>query len=76
MTTTLLASSPTIEGIGECIEKFYCGTKMELLVLPYRAAVPEAWGVRRVSDGKVLDRVRVVKSKGRYRFEMVLEASK
>ena len=55
----LLASSPTKAGILVCIEKFYCGTRME---------ITEAGEIRRLSDKKILQSVYVVKKASRYQF--------
>jgi hypothetical protein len=55
----LLASSPTKAGLLDCIEKFYCGTHME---------ITSAGQVRRRSDGKILESVEVVKKGKRYQF--------
>lgn len=56
----LLASAPTLDGIKECITKFYCGTQFD---------IQEDGTLKRCSDGKILDSVHVVKKRNRYRFE-------
>lgn len=62
----LLASSPTLDGIQECIRRFYCGTETRL-----EPDGDSAWHVIRCSDGKLLS-VRVIKKGKRYRFESLL----
>jgi hypothetical protein len=57
--TMLFASSNTEEGITQCVVKFYGGQPMRI----------DGENVIRVSDNKTLDSVRIVKKKGRYRFE-------
>ena len=62
MKTVLLATAATPEGILEMIHKFYCGTQMRVL---------DGGTIQRVSDNKILDSVRVIQKKGRYRFERI-----
>ncbi len=61
----LLASSPTLEGVQDCIAKFYCGSRKEL-----RELVQGKWTVHG-PDGVQLRSVYVELKKGRYRFVMV-----
>lgn len=61
MTYTLLASAPSQDALLASIEKFYCGTKMRII----------DGNVQRLSDGKILDTVRVIQKGKRFRFEMV-----
>jgi hypothetical protein len=58
----LYASAPTKEALLESITRFYCGTPM---------TITDDLEVKRVSDGKILTSVRVVKKGNRYRFEGV-----
>ena len=57
----LLARSPTLEDIEKCINEFYFSENYE---------VSEDGVVRNKKTGKVLDDVRVIEKKGRFRFEM------
>ena len=57
---TLLASSGTPEGITKCINIFYYGTEYRVL---------DTGLIKRLSDGKILDNVIVIKCRGRYRFQ-------
>jgi hypothetical protein len=55
----LLASAPTEQAILESIKRFYCGSNVSIQG-------------EQISNSKgILEGVRVVKKKGRYRFEMV-----
>lgn len=55
-----LATSNTLEGITDCINKFYTGSPMK---------VSEDGIITRVSDGKVIESTHVIKRKGRYIFK-------
>lgn len=57
----LLASSPTLDGIKTCISKFYYGEKTLIEVSPNNYTIHGARGQ--------IEGVRVVFSKGRFRFE-------
>lgn len=61
----LLASSPTLEGIQDCIAKFYGGERKKL-----QEYAPGRWLVCRVS-GQHIPNMLVVLRNGRYRFETV-----
>lgn len=67
MTTTLLASAPSLDDIRESIARFYCGEHKTLTPETGKAG---SWLVCRL-DGTPLLGVRVVKRGRRYRFEMV-----
>lgn len=54
----LYGSSGTLEGINSVIRQFYSGQEMRI----------EGEKVIRCSDEKILDGVKVIKKKGRYRF--------
>lgn len=54
-----LASAGTLEGIAECISKFYV-TKCEIL---------EDGSIKRLSDGFIMTSTHVIKKKNRYIFE-------
>jgi hypothetical protein len=64
--THLLGSSPTLEKLHAGIGRYYCGMETSLV-----ETGPDLWAVRRDCDGKILDSVRVIKRKARYRFEGV-----
>lgn len=61
---TLLASAPTLEGIGAQIARFYGGEIKRL----FHVGGPE-WIVLQQS-GAQIEGVRVILRKGRYRFEV------
>lgn len=60
----LLATAPSLDDIRESIGRFYCGTSTTLVPV-----ADHAWKIVRTSDGKTLDDVRVIRKRGRYRFE-------
>lgn len=64
---TLLASSPTMDGIKDCIREFYCGSAKVLF-----PRGDNLWAVGNIYDDKILEGVRVVKKRNRYRFEMLI----
>lgn len=66
MKTRLLASSGSLDGINKMVAQFYCGDK-ELKQVPDKDEW-EIYGSRGLLEG-----VRVIKKKGRYRFEMIEE---
>lgn len=55
-----LATSNTLEGITDCVNKFYTNTPMK---------VSEDGTITRISDGKVIESTHVTKRKGRYIFK-------
>ena len=61
----LCGSAATAEKLEPGITRYYYGTKMR---------IRDDMQVQRVSDGKILDGVRVVKKGNRFRFEMLLTA--
>jgi len=61
MTAALLATSNTLPGIIECISKFWLRKDIRVE------------GERVYLGDKLHERVRVIKKKGRYRFEMLDE---
>ena len=63
METTLLASSPTFDGIKSVIAKFYYSEK-ELLPV-----ASNEWQI--IGKNGVLKDMRVILKKGRYRFESI-----
>jgi hypothetical protein len=63
MKTTLLGSSPTLEGITKVITAFYMGSTIELV------DDLGCWQV--VNKRGVIPGVRVVIKRGRYRFESI-----
>lgn len=63
MKTTLLASSPTLDGIKTVIAKFYYSEK-ELLPVS-----PNEWQI--IGKNGALKYVRVILKGGRYRFESI-----
>jgi len=65
---TLLASASTLDGINDCIARFYCGESKTLK--PEQGKV-NTWLVCRAHDEEPLLGVRVFKRGNRYRFEMV-----
>ena len=64
-TWKLCGSAATVEKLEPGIVRFYYGTKMR---------IRDDMQVQRVSDGKILDGVRVVKKGKRFRFEILLTA--
>jgi hypothetical protein len=60
----LYSTAPTLESIRESVVAFYAGTPMTLA--PVDA---NRWAIVRDSDGKVLEGVRIVRQRGRFRFE-------
>lgn len=56
----LLATAPDIQGMQEMITRFYAGTKF---------IICDDGTLQRVSDKKHFPHMRVVKKKGRFRFE-------
>lgn len=65
--SSLLASSPSLDGISACIARFYCGETKSLELEPDK---PNSWLVVS-SNGNPCAGVRVFKRGKRYRFEMV-----
>ena len=63
MKTILLGSSATLDGIKSIVEKFYCSEK-ELLPVS-----DNEWQI--VGKNGVLNDMRVILKKGRYRFESI-----
>ena len=63
MKTTLLASSATFDGIKSIVEKFYYSEK-ELLPV-----APNEWSI--IGKNGVINGMRVILKKGRYRFESI-----
>ena len=68
MAGRLLGSSPSLEGIGEVIKAFYCGEAKDLRVTPDGLGIQ--WTVHQKSGAQIRS-VRVIRRKGRYRFEAV-----
>ncbi len=66
----LVESAPRFSDIKMSIDRFYCGEPTVLIPIDEGARVNPGWFVRRISDGKRLDGVRVIKSGLRYRFEV------
>jgi hypothetical protein len=66
----LMASAGTIDGIRDCIQRFYCGESKTLI--PTGA---DSWKLVHTIDGKALDAVRVVRKRNRFRFEMDMTAA-
>ena len=62
----LIGSFPTFEALEKGIEEYYCNTKYTIDI--------ETGTIKRVSDGYVPP-VKVIKKKGRYRFECDYNAS-
>ena len=60
-----LATSNTIEGIGQCIAAFYFGSPKELRPVGEGA---REWDVVN-PDGKLIETVRVVTRRGRFVFD-------
>lgn len=61
----LLASAPTLEGIEECITRFFCGESKRLV-----ERIPgKEWDLTRTA-GTVIAGLQVRKAGNRYRFEM------
>lgn len=61
---TLLASAPDLDGIGECITRFYGGESKALS----HCGVNDVWLLQGAKG--TLEGVRVVRKGRRYRFEM------
>jgi hypothetical protein len=62
---TLYGSSPSLDGIGDVIQAFYCGERKEL-----RPIDGTTWSVHR-ANGERLFSVIVRLKKDRYRFERI-----
>ena len=62
--TTLLASSPSLDGINDCITSFYFNSPKELIEIE-----PNIWSI----SGKngTIQNARVIKKGKRYRFESI-----
>lgn len=67
MKTQLLASSPSLDGIGECIAKFYYRDDIELV-----SVNTKQWYVV-AGEGIPFSKVRVIAKGKRFRFEMIME---
>lgn len=63
---TLLASAPSLDAIRECVCRFYCGDSKTLI--PTGA---DSWKVIGTYSSKEVEGVRVVRKRGRFRFETV-----
>ena len=63
MKTTLLGSAPTFDGIKSVIAKFYYGEKDLLPV------ASNEWQI--IGKNGVINDMRVILKKGRYRFESI-----
>lgn len=68
-TPTLYASSGTIDGLVQMIEKFYGSTKVQIEYDPNK--ILSGVSVRRMSDGFTMPGVQVRFKNRRYRFEGV-----
>jgi hypothetical protein len=64
--TDLLATAPTLESIRESVSRFYCGESKTLI-----PTGPDSWKVIGTYDSKEAPGVRVIRKRGRFRFEMV-----
>jgi hypothetical protein len=64
--TSLLASAGSLDAIAKSVAAFYCGEAKNLV-----EQEPGTWAICTPSTGKLLAGVRVVKARGRFRFEMV-----
>jgi hypothetical protein len=61
----LIATAPTLDDIREAATRFYCGESKTLI-----PAGDNVWNVVSTATGRVALGVRVVRQRGRYRFEM------
>ena len=61
----LLGSAPTLAEISTVVTRFFYGAKKQ--IVPNGA---DAWRIVDPRDGRVIESARVVKKRGRYRFEM------
>lgn len=66
MNTTLLASAGTLEDIRDSVCRFYCGESKTLI-----PAGDDMWKIVGTYNGKEAPGTRVVRKRGRYRFEMI-----
>ena len=64
--TTLLATAPHLDGINQCIRQFYCGTSYTLIPV-----ADHEWKLVHTYTGERLNGVRVVRKRGRVRFERI-----
>lgn len=68
---TLLASSPSLEGIQDCITRFYCGEEKDLGNFADEARRRVTLDIfHKSTPPRKVDGVRVVFKRNRYRFEM------
>ena len=65
MKSNLLATAPSLDSIRESITAFYCGSSKTLIPVG-----DDEWKVIGTYDSKEAPGVRVVRKRGRYRFEM------
>lgn len=65
-TVELLASAPTLESIRESVCRFYGGESKTLI-----PTSDDSWKVIGTYDSREAPSVRVVRKRGRFRFEMV-----
>lgn len=63
---TLYASAPSLDGIRECITRFYCGESKTLV-----PTGDDSWKLVSTHTGKDLDGMRVIRRRGRFRFEAI-----
>jgi hypothetical protein len=67
MKTELLASAATLESIKTEIDRFYCGSSKTLI-----PTGNDSWKIVCTQTGKEATMGRVVRKRGRFRFEAVL----
>jgi len=65
--SNLLATAPTLDAIRDAVRRFYGGERKELV-----ADGENTWRVARPGSDAFLLGVRVVRVRGRFRFEMVI----
>lgn len=64
MPNTLIASAGTLDDIRQAVCRFYCGESKTLI-----PTSDDSWKVIGTHSGKPVDGVRVVRKRGRFRFE-------
>lgn len=66
MQTTLLSSAPSLDAIRDSISRFYCGQS--------KTAIPvgeNEWKLVDTISGDQTPGVRIIRKRGRYRFERI-----
>lgn len=62
----LLATAGTLDGIRDCVSRFYAGQSKALI-----PTGDDSWKVIDTYTSKPAEGVRIVRKRGRFRFEMI-----